>query len=520
MGGVLYFTKQPSQQIQQGSCGDGVCQDIEKEKGVCPTDCVIKKDEQADEDKEKPAQVSKEGDNKDVVDFQDSPFGIFAAFAANEFGYFNGKMGFTNEKYWEWAENHMKNLGAHWTRSNMQLLWDMVEPTIGGGYKWDNEMLTDSIIKHTYNTGNAVNWLGVFHEAGVREAPPKQKTGATRPAVRNPLDYPKEYGAFVKVAVERYDGDGVDDASPTVKVKYWQVGNEVFTFGDKSSFDLQKYVEFVRLIRSAAKEADTEAKIVLVAPTDGFSVSSFLKQVIEELAPQKEFDVIDVHHWGTAENWKMTAIPQYRQLLDASGLKDVEIWSTENGTWQGTPGSQPSQAEKDQAISLVKRYAYNIPHGLDKLFWNNLVEWSNFNGDSSSIYNSMGLIGDGQGAGESSSMLNGPRLSYYTYKKMTETLESSDWDNVQIIQEKDGVYIYKFTKNNKPIWMAWNDNSGSKQVTISGIASSSVKVTEAIPKYESGKNVKDYSTAFNTETKAVSGGGITITLKDAPVFVE
>ena len=111
---------------------------------------------------------------------------------------------------------------------------------------------------------------------------------------------------------------------------------------------------------------------------------------------------------------------------------------------------------------------------------------------------------------------------------MVEILDGSDWSNIQTVQEKDGVYVYKFTKpfddtqgrQSKPIWVAWNDNSAEKQITISGITSTQIKTTEAVPKYTSGKEVTDYSTAFNTETKAVSGGKVTLTLKDKPVFVE
>ena len=103
---------------------------------------------------------------------------------------------------------------------------------------------------------------------------------------------------------------------------------------------------------------------------------------------------------------------------------------------------------------------------------------------------------------------------------MTETLEESDWNNIQTIQESDGVYIYKFQKGSKKIWVAWNDNAKEKQITITGIGSQQVKITEAVPKYESGKDVTDYNTAFNTETKSVSNGKITITLGDKPVFIE
>lgn len=47
VGGVLYFSKQPSRQIQpkdkgqeRGYCGDDICQDVEKERGVC-SDCKV-----------------------------------------------------------------------------------------------------------------------------------------------------------------------------------------------------------------------------------------------------------------------------------------------------------------------------------------------------------------------------------------------------------------------------------------------------------------------------------------------
>ena len=103
---------------------------------------------------------------------------------------------------------------------------------------------------------------------------------------------------------------------------------------------------------------------------------------------------------------------------------------------------------------------------------------------------------------------------------MVEALEGSDWDNIETVQEKDGVYVYKFMKGGKPIWVAWNDNSGEKQITISGVNSSSVKITEAVPKYETGKEISDYSSAFSTKTESVENGKVVIKIKDAPVFVE
>jgi len=99
-------------------------------------------------------------------------------------------------------------------------------------------------------------------------------------------------------------------------------------------------------------------------------------------------------------------------------------------------------------------------------------------------------------------------------------MEGIDWNDIKIIQESDGVYIYQFSKNGRPFWVAWNDNSESKQTTLSNITSSQVKITQAVPKYESGKDVTDYNTAFATEIKTVQNNTASVTLGDVPIFVE
>ena len=139
----------------------------------------------------------------DPLAYEDSAFGVFAAYA-QEYDYFKQHMGFSDQGYWDWADSLVRNLGAHWTRSNLQLFWDFIEPVIGGGYNWNNTFKTDGVVTNVYRPGGDINWLGVFHEGG-------SNPGHT-PA-RNPLDYPTEYSRFVRDAVERYDCDGVYDAS-------------------------------------------------------------------------------------------------------------------------------------------------------------------------------------------------------------------------------------------------------------------------------------------------------------------
>ena len=47
-----------------------------------------------------------------------------------------------------------------------------------------------------------------------------------------------------------------------------------------------------------------------------------------------------------------------------------------------------------------------------------------------------------------------------------------------------------------------------------------ITITEAVPKFESGKEVSNCNAVFNTETKSVIGGRISITLGERPVLVE
>lgn len=159
----------------------------------------------------------------------------------------------------------------------------------------------------------------------------------------------------------------------------------------------------------AIKEADPEAKVMLIAETQGFTVKPWLRKAIEELVPTRYIDVIDIHHWGTARDWMMPAVSEVRSLLTRLGRPDAEIFSCEHGTWAGNPDGQPVQSEEEQARSLVKRFVYNLTSGLDKLFWNNLMEWDAFGGQVDSMFNSMGLISDGRNSGDPPDRFNTTR---------------------------------------------------------------------------------------------------------------
>ncbi len=107
---------------------------------------------------------------------------------------------------------------------------------------------------------------------------------------------------------------------------------------------------------------------------------------------------------------------------------------------------------------------------------------------------------------------------------MVDILEDADWDNIKIVQEKDGIYIYRFVKTGKSIWVAWNDNRKSKQISFSlDKDTSGVIITEFVPKYNAGKDVTYYNAAFRDIPGNISESipsQLSFELGEIPVFVK
>ncbi|MBI4838942.1 MAG: hypothetical protein HY806_07365, partial [Nitrospirae bacterium] len=448
-----------------------------------------------------------------------SPFGIMAAFDSSTLTTIN-----TSNKI-AWAGNHFQNLGAKWSRANGDnIMWYTAEPQLGGGYNWSQ---ADSALKGMYqNSGEGFNTVLIVSSSRGKgtnyDLEPENET---------------YFKNFVKALVERYDGDGINDCSPNdcgsnVRVKYWQAENEPFPSAWKrTGGTLDGYVRFVELLSQTAKETDPDAKIVLGAFSmfNEIGVPDFSYVISSLKAKNIPFEAVDTHHWYYGKGYQIP-VGGMRSILDLNGYNNVKIFSLEYGSHAGDPTvpDWPARTEKDQAKFLINGYVYNIANGVSLINWNNLVEWSNFADVPGYVYNFMGLIADG--ANGDSAGAGTPRLSYYTYKKMTDILGGSDWNNIQIINETNNIYIYKFIKNNNPVYVAWWEYLNEpayiygnlKTVTFTVDFTGNVTVTEAVPNADTGAylNEMDYPNFFETGTTAVTYGEITLSLGESPVFVE
>jgi hypothetical protein len=245
-------------------------------------------------------------------------------------------------------------------------------------------------------------------------------------------------------------------------------------------------------------------------------------------------DIIDKHFFGTHNDYmKITEEMDYlKNSLVESGfdLSELRFWATEVGTYSGDPVEDrgdivtegpPYQSEKEHAQGLVKRFVYSFGEGIEKVLWAwGLVEAF---GCDCCIFDYTGLIYDGNGEPQECDE-NDPydlgkgvkKLAYYSFKLMTSKI--GGFDTIEVVSESDFVYVYKLVNDGNPIWIGWSEG-GEKSVSID-IDADAVIVTESVPKYETGQEVSDFDSAFNSYELDTQDGKIEIVLNEVPVYVE
>jgi hypothetical protein len=351
-----------------------------------------------------------------------------------------------------------------------------------------------------------------------------------------PDGYLNNWADFVQRFAERYDGDGVNDAScsTTIAIRHFQLVHELGPIEmDYWQNHRDQYAEVFAVTYEALKRACADCILYMPVPhISELNGQNFLSDVLSYLKGKNLPDIgFDYHHWSVdlskpvSENWKtlgedyrtsLQYLNRIKELAASNGFSGSNIISGESGM-AGTLEMEPYQAGY-----VIRSYITNLAYGQKKQLWTSVIEYSQYN--DTIIFAHTGLIHNPA----NSDGLSHKKLAYYTYKKMVEILEGSDWNNIQTIQESGDVYIYKFIKSGKPIYAAWWDyfndatytQGKTKQVTITGVQGNSVIITEAVPKFASGKDVTDYNTAFKTDTKSVINGQITIDIGESPVFVE
>jgi len=365
----------------------------------------------------------------------------------------------------------------------------------------------------------------------LKTAPGKEKESGPRRRDRTSilwqLNKPESsFIKFVKAAVERYDGDGKNDM-PGLKVpiRYWQFENEPDLGGNR---DWEGFAHLQETAYKAIKEACPEARVVMGGQS-GYTTEifdSYYVPILKKL-DGRFVDVFDFHYYGDAcLDWQgvRKAYEHIRSTLLNLGYKKTEIWITEMGSYSGSPGDEKSRAdtshphqithiikdrpqtEREQARDVVKRHVYPLALGVRKVFWAfGLME--GFKHDDG-YFDHTGFIYDGE-------FDNDPprgtrKLSYFTYRLMTEILDGADWNRVKILDIGKDIYAISVPKGKGIVTILWYDPPYRLTELLSPERVTEIRsILKAMEREKTSQDnvVRRYEMLFQIIQRVISEGG-------------
>ena len=376
-------------------------------------------------------------------------YGVFQLYGL-EYSGFRKDSQIQKEGYWKFVDEHVAELGVRFTRTNTLLIWGVIEEKLGEGYEWNGVMKTDEVLEATFapKPGKEMDILVVIDPSRGQETP------------SFPTGNEAAYQEFVRAAVERYDGDGLDDAHEHVRVTHWQVMNEPVGKITHGWLTASEYANLARLTEAAVHEADPGARVLLG------DLGPHMKDVLPLLNDGgPPFHAADVHFWGNINMYEMKNLTKIREGLDKSGHASAEIWMTEFGTHAGKPDKGPEQDQTDQARWLVKAMVSNRAQGVSRILWNNLVAWTAFKENPASVFNFMGLVSNGASSGDPVEDLGKKRLSYYAYERLiaaTGTKHATLIGEVASVPEPARAFEFHRSETMTPVYVVWSDGTDTE----------------------------------------------------------
>ena len=411
--------------------------------------------------------------------------------------------------------------GVAWVRLEglNGLNWALVDDGYGV-YDWTHP---DRLVQELTGEGLQILWtVSSFHpSSGQLHYLPEDMEGYLR---------------FLSTAAERYDGDGMNDATGSPVVDCFQIENEVD--GHFWEDTAANYADLLHQSIRAVKLANSAAKVAIAGASTPDGYYRFYPEVLAELdAADEWFDVMDVHWYESVGDYAIHPkgdVELVEFLADLrSSIREAEVWFTEVGTHSGShvAPKRPPQTEKQQACELVKRYTHFVGNGVARVFWHtmlegraytNLMQQNDFFDNTGLIYNGYtyldneavyrsGGVGEDLGDGVK-------KLAYYSYKLLAERLANYAW--VEPVLRNGGSYAYRFHVEGSDVWVAWAD--GHDTVTLPFPDSQQVIVTDSVPSAISGDQLDphSYPSFFEQRTLDTQDGSLTLLLDEVPVIVE
>lgn len=253
---------------------------------------------------------------------------------------------------------------ARWLRT--RIMWGTVAPTRRPPEEY-NWAVADAALAAARADQGGLNLIVVLGDVLPEWARmyPNRHYGPMSPEA---LD---DFAEFVQAAVERYDGDGYQDAPGSPVVKHWELGNEPDSGRDSWGNYGPEYAAMLEVAYTAIKEADPGAQVALGGLAyDWFTEQGgpfnrlFLDDVLQA-GGGTYFDIMNFHiyplfapNWGSQSTGLVEKTAVIRDKLASYGL-NKPIIITEAGWYDNYPSNSDEQVAR-LAQLFVQSFAANI----------------------------------------------------------------------------------------------------------------------------------------------------------------
>ena len=349
--------------------------------------------------------------------------------------------------------------GVAWLR--WRVFWSMVEPS--------------NTTPANYNFGSMDASMQTAVQLHLRPlvtiefAPSWAATYTNGPIDKVGLD---EFAEFMGALVERYDGDGNQDAPGSPKVQIWELYNEPDA-GDVIGAENgqpywgpygKEYAAMLCTAYRATKEANPRARVAIggiaydfFKGENGPFIRSFLEDVLKN-GGGNCMDLMNFHYypyfesrWAPYGDGLMGKTNYLRGILSQYGFGGLPIIVTEAGHHSNyVPGQESSPQE--QVDYLVKMSTQSAAAGNQIMIWWSWLDLPGYWGEN-------GLL---TAAGVRKSSFDAYRimaskLSGATFKRVVPSSETGD----------ETARVYEFSAGRK-MYVAWTDSASSIPIRLAG----------------------------------------------------
>ena len=301
--------------------------------------------------------------------------------------------------------NATRDLGARWVRE--EISWANLEPG-KGVFNWG---LMDAALTQAAQAGFGIIGMLLTTPGWARVSDCSSRITRNGGSLNYwcPPANPQDFADFVAAAVERYDGDGINDAPGSPRVAAWQIWNEPNNWATWPG-EAHEYGAILAAGYAAAKAADPTALVATggVYVFDGGTRTGGNRDGLEFLgaaftavpAAQTSFDALAIHPYmpdtapdraglyGLVSLWGRIA--NTRGWLDAKRGPNVPIWISELGWSTCTASSPVCKTEQEQANYLVRSYGIALALGVQHINWFQLED--KFDSPASDLWGNAAIL--------------------------------------------------------------------------------------------------------------------------------